>query len=97
MTMKTELEELFLRKKPVRLLMNIKFGNSKYVSVLAKETDCTYSHTVKLLDMFRMLGLVDFDKQGRIKFVKLTQDGTDLANDFEGVLREFSKLKPKKK
>ena len=92
-----ELEELFLRRKPVRLLMNIKLGNTKYVSVLAKETDCTYSHTVKLLDIFKNLGLVDFDKHGRIKFVKLTQDGIDLATDFESVLRKFSKLRSKKK
>lgn len=94
MTMKMELEELFLRKKPVRLLMNIKMGNMKYVSILAKETDCTYSHTVKLLEIFKNLGLVDFDKQGRIKFVKLTQEGIDIANDFESVLRKFTKLKP---
>lgn len=92
-----ELEELFLRKKPIRLLMNIKLGNTKYVSVLAKETDCTYSHTVKLLEIFRVLGLVDFEKTGRIKFVKLTQDGLDLAADFENVLRKFSKLRSKKK
>ena len=92
-----ELEELFLRRKPVRLLMNIKLGNTKYVSILAKETDCTYSHTVKLLDIFKNLGLVEFDKHGRIKFVKLTQDGIDLANDFESVLRKFSKLRSKKK
>ena len=91
-----ELEELFLRKKPVRLLLNIKLGNQQYVSVLAKETDCTYSHTVKLLDMFRDLGLVEFEKEGRIKFVKLTQEGTDLVNDFESVLRKFSKLRKKK-
>ena len=57
---KLELEELFLRKKPIRLLMNIKLGSTKYVSVLAKETDCTYSHTVKLLEIFRNLGLVAF-------------------------------------
>jgi DNA-binding MarR family transcriptional regulator len=94
---KLELEELFLRKKPIRLLMNIKLGNTKYVSVLAKETDCTYSHTVKLLDIFRNLGLVDFEKTGRIKFVKLTQDGLELAQDFENVLRKFSKLRSKKK
>ncbi len=97
MSLKIELEELFLRKKPVHLLEFIKLGNSKYVSVLAKETDCTYSHTVKLLDMFHELGLVEFDKQGRIKYVKLTPDGVDLATDFESVLRKFSKLKPKKK
>lgn len=94
--MTMELEELFLRKKPVRLLLNIKNKGDAYVSVLAKETDCTYSHTVKLLDVFRNLGLVEFEKEGRIKFVKLTQDGTDLAGDFESVLRKFSKLRKKK-
>jgi DNA-binding MarR family transcriptional regulator len=94
---KIDLEEMFLRKKPVRLLLNIKMGGQKYVSVLAKETDCTYSHTVKLLDQFQELGIVDFEKQGRIKFVTLTEDGTALTLDFESVLRKFAKLKPKKK
>ncbi len=92
-----DMEELFLRKKPVRLLLNIKLGSNKYISVLAKETDCTYSHTVKLLELFKDLGLVEFDKQGRIKYVKLTQEGTDIATDFESALRKFAKLKPKKK
>ncbi len=95
---KIDIEELFLRKKPVKILMSIKMGNNaKYISILAKETDCTYSHTVKLLEMFKELGIVDFDKQGRIKFVKLTPDGLDLANNFEGVLRKFSKIKSMKK
>ena len=98
MSAKMEMEELFLRKKPVRLLLNIKMGgNPKYVSILAKETDCTYSHTVKLLEIFKNLGIVEFEKQGRIKFVKLTQDGMDLGDDFESILRKFVKLKPKKK
>jgi len=95
---KTVLDEVFLRKKPVRLLLNIKIGNSpKYVSILAKETDCTYSHTVKLLEVFKNLGIVEFEKHGRIKFVKLTQDGLDLATHFESVMRKFSKIKSKKK
>jgi len=98
MNPKMEMEEIFLRKKPIRLLLNIKMGgNPKYVSILAKETDCTYSHTVKLLDIFKALGIVDFEKQGRIKYVKLTPDGLDLSGDFESVLRKFAKLKPKKK
>lgn len=98
MSAKNEMEELFLRRKPVRLLLNIKIGGSpKYVSVLAKSTDCTYSHTVKLLDIFKEIGIVEFEKQGRIKYVRLTADGTALANDFESVLRKFSKFTPKKK
>ena len=95
MNTKSDLELLFLRKKPVRLLLNIKMGGKKYVSVLAKETDCTYSHTVKLLEFFKEMGVVEFEKKGRIKYVKLSQDGTDLAADFENVLRKLAKLKPK--
>ena len=75
---KNEVEELFIRRKPVRLLLNIKMGQGpKYVSILAKDTDCTYSHTVKLLDIFKSMNIVDFEKHGRIKYVKLTQDGTE--------------------
>ncbi|HLC76837.1 MAG TPA: hypothetical protein VJH04_01395 [archaeon] len=98
MSAKNELEELFLRRKPVRLLLNVKIGGSpKYVSVLAKDTDCTYSHTVKLLEIFKDMGIVEFEKQGRIKYVKLTADGVALSTDFEAVLRKFAKLAPKKK
>lgn len=96
MSVKTQLENLFLRKKPVRLLLNIKMGGKKYISILAKETDCTYSHTVKLLDVFQDMGIVEFEKHGRIKYVKLTTDGNELAGYFESVLRKFSKLKRKK-
>ena len=98
MNAKNEVEELFIRRKPVRLLLNVKMGQGpKYVSILAKDTDCTYSHTVKLLDIFKSMGIVDFEKQGRIKYVKLTTDGIDLAADFEVVMRKFAKLRPKKK
>ncbi|MCD6558052.1 MAG: winged helix-turn-helix transcriptional regulator [Candidatus Aenigmarchaeota archaeon] len=91
MTNKTELENLFLRKKPVRLLMSLKMGHGKYVSVLAKETDCTYSHIVKLLNMFKRLGLVEFEKAGRVKFISLTDRGKELADAAEALLRKFSK------
>ena len=92
MTEKTDLEQLFLRKKPVHLLISLK--NSKktsYVSLLAKAIDCTYSHTVKLLSEFKKFGLVDFKKEGRIKYVTLTERGRDLAESLENVLRKFSK------
>lgn len=93
---KAELEELFLRRKPVKLLMSLKIHpTAAYISTLSKETDCTYSHTVKLLEEFNNLGLVTFEKTGRVKYTKLTQDGEELATNFEAVLRKFSKLQPK--
>jgi predicted transcriptional regulator len=85
---------LFIRPKPVKLLISLKNG-PKYATILSKEVDLTYSHTVKLLDQFKVFGLVDFEKKGRIKIVKLTNEGEDLAYSVEGFLAKLTKLKPK--
>jgi hypothetical protein len=84
--------KLFLHSKPVKLITSLRAG-PKYATILSKEIDCTYSHTVKLLDQFKKLSLVEFEKKGRIKIVKLTQLGEDLAHSFEGVLMRLKKLK----
>lgn len=84
--------KLYLHVKPVRLLISLKAG-PKYATILSKEIDCTYSHTVKLLDHFKKLNLVGFEKKGRIKIVKLTSTGEDLAHAFEGVMMKLNKLK----
>lgn len=86
--------KLFLREKPVKLIASLRTG-PKYATVLAKEVDCTYSHTVKLLDQFKKFELVDFEKKGRIKMVKLTTDGEDLAHIIEGALIKLSRIKEK--
>lgn len=82
---------LFLRTKPVKLVLALKSG-PKYATMLAKEIDCTYSHTIKLLDNFKKFGLVDFEKKGRIKVVKLTSSGEELLSAFEKVTSKLSKL-----
>jgi len=85
---------LFLRQKPVKLLTSLVSG-PKYATILSKEIDCTYSHTVKLLDQFKSFGLVEFEKKGRIKMVNLTDSGEDLAKAIENVLVKLSKIKEK--
>ncbi len=86
--------KLFLRTKPVKMLASLRSG-PKYATILSKECDTTYSHTVKLLDLFRDYGLVEFEKKGRIKIVKLTDLGSDLAHSVETVLVKLSRLKEK--
>ncbi|MEM5793488.1 MAG: winged helix DNA-binding protein [Candidatus Aenigmatarchaeota archaeon] len=88
----TELTKLFLRSKPVKMIISLKKG-PKYATQVSKEIDCTYSHTVKLLDELETLGLVTFKKHGRIKVVELTEDGVDLAHSIEGVLIKLSRIK----
>lgn len=85
-------ENLFLHPKPVKMLTSLKREDIQYATQVSKVVDCTYSHTVKVLDMFKRLGLVVFEKKGRIKLVRLTEEGQDVAHDFEGIRRKFLKM-----
>ena len=57
----------------------------RYGSILAKEVDCTYSHAVKILQSLERLGLVGFEKKGRVKLIKLTKKGTEVAENIENI------------
>ena len=95
--------DLFLREKPARMVVGLKTSkNSVYVTLLAKEADCTYSHTVKILNVLKDLGIVKFQKKGRIKKVTLTEEGWDIAQKMETMIKKLLHLdknlkKPKKK
>lgn len=78
--------DLFFRRKPSTMLIALKkMSRAKYGSQLAKEVDCTYSHAVKILQSLEELGLVSFEKKGRIKLIKLTKKGTDVATHIEAI------------
>jgi DNA-binding MarR family transcriptional regulator len=87
---------LFLREKPAKLLLALGTTSKKpkYVSTLSREINCTYSHTVRLLDEFRKFGLVKFMKVSRVKYIELTEEGKDLMLQLEGIVRKLSKLNP---
>ena len=57
----------------------------RYGSLLAKEVDCTYSHAVKILQTLETLGLVKFEKKGRIKLIKLTKKGNEVADSIDNI------------
>lgn len=86
-------ELLFLHAKPVKMLVALKQDDIINATHVSKTVNCTYSHTVKVLEMFKDYGLVKFDKKGRIKVVKLTDVGEDIAIEFEGLGRKFNKIK----
>ncbi len=60
-------------------------GRNRYGSVLAKEVDCTYSHAVKILQEMERAKLVQFEKIGRIKTIKLTDNGNKIAENIEKI------------
>lgn len=78
--------EVFFRRKPAMILVALrKGGRNRYGSVLAKEVDCTYSHAVKILQEMEKAKLVEFEKQGRIKTIKLTEGGDKIAEHIEKI------------
>ena len=93
-TKNSMLEELFLREKPAKILLGMKTskGDSVYATKLSKSADCTYSHTIKILNTFQSLGMVEFEKSGRIKRVQLTNDGWDIAHNLEAILKKFEQM-----
>jgi len=79
-----EIFSVFFREKPAMMLVELKNAKSEvYASSLAKQIDCTYSHVVKILQQMEREGLVNFDKQGRLKLLTLTKKGYDVAAHIE--------------
>lgn len=78
--------DIFFRRKPALMLVSLKKNTrTRYGSILAKEVDCTYSHAVKILQTLEKLGLVVFQKKGRIKLIQLTKKGTEVAEGIENI------------
>ncbi|PIN88566.1 hypothetical protein COU61_04415 [Candidatus Pacearchaeota archaeon CG10_big_fil_rev_8_21_14_0_10_35_13] len=78
--------DIFFRRKPALMLIALKkMSKARYGSLLAKEVDCTYSHAVKILQTLERLGLVVFEKSGRIKLIKLTKKGIEIADNIENI------------
>lgn len=78
--------DIFFRRKPALMLVSLKKNTRmRYGSILAKEVDCTYSHAVKILQTLEFLKLVEFEKKGRIKIIRLTKKGQNVADAIENI------------
>ena len=83
--------DIFFRRKPALMLVALKkIARARYGSILAKEVDCTYSHAVKILQSLERLGLVVFEKKGRIKLIKLTKKGQEVSESIESIRKIIS-------
>lgn len=75
-------------------MMLVKLKNDekpRYASLLAKEVDCTYSHTVRILQILEKNNLIEFEKKGRQKLIKLTPLGREIATTLEKLVSLFEK------
>ena len=81
-----EIFKVFFREKPAMMLVQLRNAKSEvYASSLAKQIDCTYSHVVKILQQMEKEGLINFDKQGRLKLLTLTKKGGEVAEKIDHI------------
>ena len=80
-----EIFNVFFREKPAMMLVELRSRSDVYASSLAKAVDCTYSHVVKILQEMEKAGLVNFEKQGRLKLLTLTKTGSEIADHIDGI------------
>ncbi|AKB84856.1 MarR family transcriptional regulator [Methanococcoides methylutens] len=73
-------EYLFLQEKPTLALLAIWFYGRTYASVITKEINSTFAHTTKILSRMEEDGLVEFNVEGRIKYVELTEKGFNVVS-----------------
>jgi len=80
--------QIFLRDKPVKIALSLKKTKKRrYASQIAKEADCTYSHTVRVLSEMEERGLIDFNKDGRLKLIELSPYGDEIVDTLDQLVK----------
>jgi len=72
--------DLIFKEKPYSTLVSLADDSKAwYASALCKETDTTFPHMLKILKEFESVGLIRTHTVGRIKRIKLTEQGSRIA------------------
>ncbi len=89
-----EIFGIFFREKPAMILLTLKNANTAtYASSLAKDIDCTYSHVNFILQKMENSSLIEFERQGRLKLLKLTTRGEQFADFVERAKSSIDRTK----
>ncbi|HTY89809.1 MAG TPA: hypothetical protein VMC84_01400 [Methanocella sp.] len=96
-----DIKQMFLQKKPCQILLAASRIDKPYISILMKEADTTFGHTTNILSDMEAYGLIELISESRMKYVKLTGTGKELARslntvesllDGKAVLKKLSNL-----
>ncbi len=92
------LKEILFRAKPLCIFLELKDTSKDwYASNLAAGCGTTYVHTTKLLKEFKKTNLVTFEVKGRVKKVKLTERGMQLASALGELMQKLEEKEEEKK
>jgi DNA-binding MarR family transcriptional regulator len=75
----------FLQDKPARILLELTKNERTYPADISKALAATYSHIVRVIQKLEEYGLIESEKEGRTKYIKLTETGQQVAHHLEGL------------
>ena len=80
---------VLFKRKPIRILLALLQDKKWYPSLLAKESDLSYVHTSKLIDLLEEIDLVSSEFKGKTKVIRLTEKGEKLARSLEEITKNL--------
>lgn len=77
---------ILLKDKQAMILVSLREGKQPWhISSLSKACNTTYVHTSNFIKKCEMMGIVQNERHGKTKEIKLTEKGTKLAEMLAGV------------
>jgi predicted transcriptional regulator len=84
-----EEKERLLLKKAARILISLRDSSKRWIlSNLAKANNATFVYTSRIVNKLAKLGLVKSEKKGKVKEIKLTEDGQKIAEALSMVVEK---------
>ena len=87
-----DLLSFFMQDKPVRILLETQKNGRTYPADISKALAATYSHIVRVIQKLEEMGLIKSEKQGRTKYITLTESGENVAHHLEGLEMSLKRL-----
>jgi predicted transcriptional regulator len=82
-------KEKLLFKKAAKMLISLRDSSKRWIlSNLAKANNATFVYTSKVVNKLTKLGLVKSEKKGKVKEIKLTEDGQKVAEALSIVIEK---------
>lgn len=83
--------QILFKEKQLKILLLLKNNQQPWhISTLATASGTTYVHTHNFLKVCAALGLASIDKHGKLKEIKLTEKGTQVADALTAVYAAIS-------
>ncbi|MEM5828048.1 MAG: winged helix-turn-helix domain-containing protein [Candidatus Aenigmatarchaeota archaeon] len=89
MSTKKSIINFLFKEKPFKLLLVLSDLKEKNITQIYRKTQTTYSHTLNMLKMLYEMDIIEFEKTGRSKVIRLTKKGEKLIEFIKDFIREF--------